>query len=127
MSAWHDSDLFVIEAFLQSSGFGQSSYRAYRAILRSFQLVARRHPVVDRQMLEAWLREVGMRWQPQSLLNQVCIVDRFLDYLVETGMIRTNPIGDLRKQINVKQKKPIWRALASPNGNRSKTPGEVVG
>jgi len=115
MNNWHDPDRAVIEAFLQASRFGRSSCRTYRAILRSFQLVARRHPVVDRQMLEAWLREVEIRWQLQSLLNQVCIVDRFLDYLVEMGLILSNPVAVLRKQINVKQNKPIWRALASPN------------
>jgi integrase/recombinase XerD len=115
MNNWHDPDRAVIEVFLQTSRFGRSSCRTYRAILRSFQLVARRHPVIDRHLLEAWLREVGMRWQLQSLLNQVCIVDRFLDYLVEMGLILSNPVADLRKQINVKQNKPIWRALASPN------------
>ena len=115
MNNWHDPDRAVIEAFLQASRFGRSSCRAYRAILRSFQLVARRHPVVDRQMLEAWLKEVEMRWQLQSLLNQVCIIDRFLDYLVEMGLILSNPVADLQKQINFKQNKPIWRALASPN------------
>jgi hypothetical protein len=54
------------------------------------------------------------RWRLSTLLNQVCIVDRFLDHLVEIGLIANNPIALLRSQYNVKQSKPIWRALASP-------------
>ena len=110
MSAWHDPDRAVIEDFLQASRFGHSSCRTYRAILRSFQFVARRHPVADRQMLEAWLRKAEMRWQLEPLLNQVCIVDRFLDHLAEIGLIADNPIVALRRRYNVKHSKPIWRA-----------------
>jgi integrase len=66
-------------------------------------------------MLEAWLKEIAMRWRSPTLLNQVCIVDRFLDYLVEMGLIANNPVAELRRQHNVKQNKPIWRALASPS------------
>lgn len=115
MSAWHDPDRAVIEDFLQASRFGHSSCRTYRAILRSFQFVARRHPVADRQMLEAWLRKAEMHWQLEPLLNQVCIVDRFLAHLVEMGLIPNNPILGIRKPLNVKHNKPIWRALASPD------------
>ena len=114
MSAWHDPERAVIADFLQASQFGQSSCRTYRCILRSFEDVARRHPALDRQMLEAWLKEMVTRWRLPVLLNQVCIVDRFLDYLADTGVIADNPVAELRRQHNVKQNKPIWRALASP-------------
>jgi integrase/recombinase XerD len=65
-------------------------------------------------MLEVWLKEMEKRWRLSTLLNQVCIVDRFLDHLVEIGLIANNPVAVLRRQYNVKQNKPIWRALASP-------------
>ncbi|MBB6125719.1 tyrosine-type recombinase/integrase [Sphingobium subterraneum] len=55
------------------------------------------------------------RWRMPTLLNQVCIVDRFLEHLVEIGLIAENPVAVLRRQYNAKQNKPIWRALASPN------------
>lgn len=113
MSAWPDPDRTVVADFLQASQFEQRSCLTYRCILRSFDDVARRHQVVDRQMLVAWLNEMEKRWQSPSLLNQVCIVDRFLDYLVEMGLIANNPVAVLRSQHNVKQNKPIWRALAS--------------
>jgi integrase/recombinase XerD len=134
MSAWHDPDHTVVADFLQASRFGQRSCGIYRCILRSFEDVARRHPAVNRQMIEAWLTEMEMRWRAPSLLNQVCIVDRFLDYLVEMGLIANNPIAELRSQHNIKQSKPIWRALASPNPDdaltallRPKPFGSVLG
>lgn len=120
MSAWQDPESTVLADFLQVSRFRQKSCLTYRCILRSFEDVARRHQVVDRQMLEAWLNEMEKRWRLPLLLNQVCIVDRFLDYLVEMGLIANNPIAVLRSQLNVKQNRPIWRALAS------RTPDEAL-
>src|SRR3546814_17123071 len=55
------------------------------------------------------------RSRMSTLLNQVCIVDRFLDHLAEIGLIADNPIVALRRRYNVKHSKPIWRALASSN------------
>lgn len=115
MSAWYDLDRSVIDAFLEKSQFRPASRPTYRWFLRSFEHAARRHPAVDRQMLEAWLNEMGKRWRLATLLNMVCIVDRFLDHLVEIGLIANNPVAALRSRYNVKQNKPIWRALASAN------------
>lgn len=115
MSAWHDPDRTVIDAFLEKSQFRPGSRPTYRWFLRSFEDAARRHPAVDRQMLDAWLKAMEKRCRLATLLNQVCIVDRFLDHLVEIGLIADNPVAVLRRRYNVKQSKPIWRALASPN------------
>lgn len=115
MSAWPDSDPTVVADFLQASQFRQKSCRTYRCILHSFEDVARRYPAVDQQMLEAWLKEMEMRWRLPALLNQNHIVDRFLDYLVEMGLIANNPIAVIRRQYHVKQNRPIWWALASLN------------
>ena len=115
MSAWHDPDRTVIDAFLEKSQFRPGSRPTYRWFLRSFEEVALRHPAVDRQMLEDWLAGMAKQWKLSTLLNQVCIVDRFLDYLVQNELIASNPVAELRRQHNIKQNKPIWRALASPD------------
>ena len=115
MSAWHDPDRTIIDAFLEKSQFRPGSRPTYRWFLRSFEDVALRHPAVDRQMIEDWLGEMAPRWKLSTLLNQVCIVDRFLDYLVQNELIASNPVAELRRQHNIKQNKPIWRALASSN------------
>lgn len=113
MSAWHDPDRTVIDAFLEKSRFRPGSRPTYRWFLRSFEDVARRHSAVDRQVLEDWLGDMATRWKLSTLLNQVCIVDRFLDYLVQNALIASNPVAELRRRHNIKQNKPIWRALAS--------------
>ncbi|GLO79870.1 tyrosine-type recombinase/integrase [Sulfitobacter pontiacus] len=115
MSAWHDPDRTVIDAFLDKSQFRPGSRPTYRWFLRSFEEVALRHPAVDRQMLDDWLGGMATRWKLSTLLNQVCIVDRFLDYLAQNELIPGNPVAELRRQHNIKQNKPIWRALSSPN------------
>jgi len=113
MSAWHSPNRNIVDAFLKALQIRQSSRQTYRLFLGSFENVARRHPAVDRQMLISWLKDMEKRWRIPTLLKQVCIVDRFLDYLVQTGLIADNPIAKLGHQYNVKQCRPIWRALAS--------------
>lgn len=115
MSAWPDPDRTIVADFLQASQFRHKSCLTYRCTLRSFEDVARRYPAVNRQMLQAWLKETEMRWRSPAWLNQTHIVDRFLDYLVEMGLIANNPIAVLRSEYNVKHNKPIWKALVSPN------------
>ena len=51
----------------------------------------------------------------RPLLHRARIVDRFLDHLVEQGLITSNPIAVLRSEYSVKQSRPIWQALASRN------------
>lgn len=63
MSAWHDPDRTVVDAFLVKSQFRPGSVPTYRWFLCTFEDVARRHPAVDRQMLDAWLKEMQKRWR----------------------------------------------------------------
>src|SRR3546814_11391052 len=106
MSAWHDPDRTVVDAFLVKSQFRPGSVPTYRWFLRTFEDVARRHPAVDRQMLEAWLKDMARRWRMSTLLNQVCIVDRFLNHLAVIGLIADNLIVALRRPYTVKTATP---------------------
>ena len=111
MNAWTDTTGAVVEDFLQASQFRKNSAYTYRFILRRFEGVARRYPAVNQQMLRAWLKDIEKRWR--SPLDDMHIVNRFLDYLVERGFIEENPIATLRAEYNVKNKKLVWAALAS--------------
>src|SRR3546814_12228945 len=97
MSAWHDPDRTVVDAFLVKSQFRPGSVPTYRWFLRTFEDVDRRHPAVDRQMLEDWLKERARRWRMSKLLNKVCIVYSFLDHRAEIGQIADNPSFPLRR------------------------------
>jgi integrase/recombinase XerD len=76
-------------------------------------MVAEQRRTVDRKTLQAWLRKRSTHCQPATLLHRARIVDRFLDHLVERGLITSNPIAVLRSELSVKQSRPIWQALAS--------------
>src|SRR3984885_5714869 len=114
MSAWPDPDRAVIARFLGKLRLRSTRSRTYyRRVLHGFQDVAERHPAIDRQMLEVWLREWGTCWYPSTLLNRARIVDRFLDHLVEKEVIASNPVAVLRGEYGVKHSRPIWQALMS--------------
>lgn len=135
MSVWPDPDRHVIACYLGTLRLRSPNSRIYyRQVLHGFQDVAERYPAIDQQTLEAWLREWGASWRPSTLLHRACIVDRFLDHLVELRMIASNPIALLRRAYGVKQSRPIWQALASPAPDkalaalrRAKPFGSVLG
>src|ERR1700722_5840827 len=114
MSAWPDPDRAVIARFLGKLRLRSTRSRTYyRRVLHGFQDVAERHPAIDRQVLEVWLRGWGTCWYPSTLLNRARIVDRFLDHLVEKEVIASNPVAVLRGEYGVKHSRPIWQALMS--------------
>jgi integrase/recombinase XerD len=120
MITWPDPDRVVIVRYLGTLRLRSSNSRIYyRQVLDGFHDVAERYPVIDRQMLEVWLRKWGTCWHPSTLLHRSRIVDRFLDHLVETQMIASNPIAALRNEYSVTQSRPIWHALASPTPDQA--------
>jgi integrase len=114
MNTWPDPDHTVITRYMGKLRLRSANSRMYYCqVLRGLQDVAQRYPAIDRQTLEVWLLEWRTCWHPSTLLHRACIVDRFLDHLVEMKMIASNPIAVLRGEYSVKQSRPIWRALAS--------------
>src|ERR1700722_13585279 len=114
MNAWPDPERAVIARYLGKLRLRRTNSRTYYCqVLHGFQDVAERHPAIDRQMLEVWLRKWGTCWSPSTLLHRARIVDRFLDHLVEKEVIARNPIAVLCSEYGVKQSRPIWHALMS--------------
>lgn len=113
MTAWIDPDCKIISRYVGQLRLGSHARFVYTQVLRDFQAVAERRRVIDRKTLEVWLREWGAHRQRSTLLHRARIVDRFLDHLAELKLITSNPIAVLRSELNVKQCRPIWQALAS--------------
>jgi integrase/recombinase XerD len=113
MTAWIDPDRKIVSRYLAQLRLGSNAHSVYTQVLHDFQTVAERRRVVDRKTLEVWLREWGACRQSSTLLHRARIIDRFLDHLVERELIGSNPIAVLRSELNVKQSRPIWQALAS--------------
>ena len=114
MMTWPDPERLLIARYLADLGLRSKNSRTYyKQVLHSFQDVAARHTELGQDVLVAWLRAWSDRWTATTLLHRTRIIDRFLDHLVQTGAIHRNPVVVLRKECNVKQCKPVWRALAS--------------
>jgi integrase/recombinase XerD len=120
MTHWPDADRVVIARYLGGLRLHSANSRTYyRQVLNSFQDVAERHAELDRHTLAAWSQEFAARWTTSTLLHRTRIVDRFLDHLAQTQVIDHNPVAALRGACNIKQSKPVWRALASASPGRA--------
>ena len=115
MTAWTDPDRAIVARYLGKLRLRSANSRiCYRQVLHGFQDVAERHLTINRQTLEEWLRESGAHWHPSTVLHRARIVDRFLDHLVGSGLITSNPILVLCSEYSIMQSRPIWQALTSP-------------
>ncbi|MBC2861730.1 tyrosine-type recombinase/integrase [Stappia sp. 28M-7] len=114
MTIWPDPERQLIARYIAGLNLRTTNSRIYyRQALNIFQDVAERHAKLDKDMLVAWLNVSPGRWASTTRLHRTRIIDRFLDHLEETGAIARNPIAALRDACNIKQCKPVWRALAS--------------
>ncbi|AGA08740.1 integrase [Sinorhizobium meliloti] len=124
MNPWPDTDGRIIERYLGRLRLrSPTSPIYYRQTLRSFQeVVARRQcspSEMSRDVLEAWLRERAAQWPETTLLHRARIVDRFLDFLVQEGMIVSNPVANLRAEYHAKSDKTILRALLASDADQA--------
>jgi integrase/recombinase XerD len=124
MTTWPDTHGAVVARYL-----GQLRLRYpksptyYRQALHSFQEIAVRTQCppsqVSRLTLERWLRERAMHWSGSTLLHRARIVNRFLDFLVQEGLVASNPIADLRAEYCVNSSHAILRALLTPDPDQT--------
>lgn len=114
MTRWPDPERLLIARYLAGLGLRSTNSRTYyKQVLHSFQDVTEHHAELGRDVLVTWLRAASARWAATTRLHRTRIIDRFLDHLLETGAIDSNPVVALREACNIKQCKPVWRALAS--------------
>lgn len=123
MKTWPDADGSIIARYLDQLRLRcPISPTYYRQALRSFEdVVVRRPPPfqVNRDALEAWLRERAVHWAVPTVVHRARIVNRFLDFLAQKGLIGSNPVADLRAEYCVKSSKPIIRALLAPDSDQA--------
>lgn len=120
MTSWPDPERQLIPRYLAGLGLRSTNSRTYyKQVLHGFQDVAERHTELGQDVLAAWLRASSERLAATTQLHRTRIIDRFLDHLLETGAIDRNPVVALREGCNIKQCKPVWRALASDSPDRA--------
>jgi integrase/recombinase XerD len=124
MKTWPDTDGAVVARYLRQLRLRYpKSPIYYRQALHTFQEIVMRTQCppsqVSRNALEAWLRERSLHWAKSTLLHRARIVNRFLDYLVQEGLIASSPIADVRTEYCVKSSKAVLRALLTTNPDRA--------
>jgi integrase len=120
MTTWPDPERLLIARYLAGLGLRSTNSRTYyKQVLHSFQDVAERYAELGQNVLVAWLRTSSDRWAASTRLHRTRIIDRFLDHLVQTQAIDRSPVVALREACNIKQCKPVWRALASDTPDRA--------
>ncbi len=124
MITWPDTDGSTINRYLSQLRLRcPLSPIYYRQALRSFQdVVVRRKCLpsqINRDTLQAWLLERTKHWPMSTLLNRARIVNCFLNYLVQEGLIVSNPVNSLREEYFVHSSQAIFRALLAKKPNQA--------
>jgi integrase/recombinase XerD len=95
-----------------------SSRRVYRCILGRFQrfVVRQAAPAqVSSDTVRRWVIARRAEWPEPLVYHRACLVDRFLEWLVGSGILATNPFAEWRREYGQRTTTPIVRALLSPN------------
>lgn len=115
MNTWPDTDVDAINRYLQQlRPRSTETLKVYRCILSGFQrFVMKQQPdtVLRQSTIAIWLGERAVQWQRHIVLHRARIVDRFLDFLVSTGSIPSNPFAELRIRCSQRTTAAIVRAL----------------
>jgi integrase/recombinase XerD len=90
------------------------SIQVYRSVLDTFcRFVEERSAStsLSLEVIQEWLRDREMALPAHLVLHRARLVDRFLDWMVATVSLSSNPIANLRKQYAQRNTTPIVRAL----------------
>jgi site-specific recombinase XerC len=100
MNTWPDTDGKIIARYLDQLRLRYpTSPTYYRQALYSFHDVAVRQRSQSsqsmREALQTWMNERALVWARSTLLHRARIINHFLDFLVQDGLIASNPVADL--------------------------------
>lgn len=123
MSAWPDVNSGAISRHLRQLRLRTShTVRVYRGILAGFQRLVEQRAcsgAVDLAIVVEWLRERAAHWNEDRIAHHSRVLDRFLDFLANEGLIAANPLAELRAQYGLRGTMPIVRALLSADPQKA--------
>jgi integrase/recombinase XerD len=88
--------------------------KVYRCILDGFQrFIAEQapHNRISRETIRQWLNGRILVWPFHLVAHRARLVDRFLDWKVTKGVLRSNPLAELRAEYGQRSTTPVVRAL----------------
>src|ERR1041384_6798369 len=88
--------------------------RVYRCILEGFQRFVAKQTTgerISRETIRQWLNDRILVWPFHLVAHRARLVDRFLDWLVAKGTLKSTPRADLRTEYGQRSTTPVVRAL----------------
>lgn len=113
-------DTKLIERFLQNQHFRHpATPKNYTGTLRNFNGFVTKHstdasPTVS--IVQQWLKERSLKWPAHILYHRTFLVERYLQWLQDQGVIVSNPFTELHRQYGPRTT-PIVRALVSEHSH----------
>jgi len=109
-------DAKLIERFLRTQHFRHAATpKNYAGTLRNFNGVVAKHGAgasLTVSAVQKWLKERSLKWPAHILYHRTFLVERFLQWLQDQGVITSNPFVELHRLYGPRTT-PIVRALVS--------------
>jgi integrase/recombinase XerD len=113
-------DAELIERFLQTHHFHHAATpKNYAGILRDFTGFLSKPGAgapATVSIVQQWLKERSLKWPAHILYHRTFLVERFLTWLQDQGVITSSPFAELHRQYGPRTT-PIVRALVSEDSN----------
>ena len=116
---WPDREQALLRRYVAELELDQEGRRAgkpYESVLRRFQMFVMErsaHGPLDRAMVETWLRDCVKRSTLSMAVRRAQIVSGFLDWLVTSGYLASNPFAEIRCTCRRQSTAAVVRALVS--------------
>jgi integrase/recombinase XerD len=113
-------DVKLIERFLRTQHFRHAATpKNYAGTLRNFLGFIAKHGAAASltvSTVQRWLKERSLKWPPHILYHRTFLVERYLKWLQDQGMIASSPFAELHQQYGTRTT-PIVRALVSEDSD----------
>lgn len=114
------ADAKLMERFLRAQHFRHvATPKNYAGTLRQFAGFVAKHsetapPTVP--IIQQWLKERSLKWPAHILYHRTFLVERYLRWLQQQGLIASNPFAELHRDYGPRTT-PIVRALVSEDAD----------
>ena len=96
-------DAALIERFLRAQGFRHpATHKNYAGILCNFNSFLTDHGAItspDISIVKQWLKEHSLKWQAHILYHRTFLIERYVRWQHDQGLIASNPFAELHRQV----------------------------
>jgi integrase/recombinase XerD len=113
-------DAAAAEQFLRAQRFRHpATHKNYAGILRNFNSFLANHGAITSlgiSIVQQWMKEHSLKWPAHILYHRTFLIERYVQWLHDQGLIASNPFAELHQQYGPRTT-PIVRALVSEDSN----------